>query len=103
MRDCGVMTTTAAVAVPVARYADRLHATAGNTHHVASALGAWLLLALVAVAATGRARDELTAALGVDAETAAAVAASLLDSPHPLVLSAAARRGGIGISTSDRT
>ncbi|GAA2185775.1 hypothetical protein [Micromonospora lupini] len=36
---------------PLAAYAERLHATIGDRHHVASPLGAWLLLALSAAAA----------------------------------------------------
>ncbi|MFF5173396.1 hypothetical protein ACFY3U_12240 [Micromonospora sp. NPDC000089] len=75
---------------PLARYAARLHAEIGARHHVASPLGAWLLLALTAPAATGPARAELEDALGTDADTAAATAAALLDRPHPLVPSASA-------------
>ncbi|WFE93339.1 hypothetical protein [Micromonospora sp. WMMD987] len=76
--------------VPLARYAARLHADIGDRHHVASPLGVWLLLALAAPAATGADRAELADVLGVDAETAAATAAALLDRPHPLVASATA-------------
>ncbi|CCH18102.1 hypothetical protein [Micromonospora lupini] len=36
---------------PLAAYAERLHATIGDRHHVASPLGAWLLLALSAATA----------------------------------------------------
>ncbi|MFY1622220.1 hypothetical protein ACN268_03345 [Micromonospora sp. WMMD735] len=75
---------------PLARYAARLHADLGARHHVASPLGAWLLLALAAPAATGAVRDELADVLGVDGETAAAAATALLDRPHPLVPSATA-------------
>ncbi|MEU1757235.1 hypothetical protein ABZ436_31940 [Micromonospora matsumotoense] len=75
---------------PLARYAARLHAAIGDRHHVASPLGAWLLLALAAPAATGAVRAELAEVLGVDGETAAATAAALLDRPHPLVPSATA-------------
>ncbi|WP_328346095.1 hypothetical protein [Micromonospora sp. NBC_00421] len=75
---------------PLARYAARLHADIGDRHHVASPLGAWLLLALAAPAATGAVRDEVADVLGVDGETAAAAAAALLDRPHPLVPSATA-------------
>ena len=74
---------------PLARYAAALHATAGSTHHVASPLGAWLLLALCGPASTGARRDELAAALGADVDTAAEAAALLLEHPHPAVLSAA--------------
>ncbi|TDC78619.1 hypothetical protein E1193_20430 [Micromonospora sp. KC606] len=82
------MTTT--LHVPLARYAARLHAGIGDRHHVASPLGAWLLLALAAPAATGGVRAELEDALGVDAATAADLAATLVDAPHPLVPSATA-------------
>ncbi|WFE66347.1 hypothetical protein [Micromonospora sp. WMMD714] len=75
---------------PLARYAARLHADIGDRHHVASPLGAWLLLALAAPAATGADRAELADVLGVDGETAAATATALLDRPHPLVASASA-------------
>lgn len=75
---------------PLARYADRLHAVIGDGHHVASPLGAWLLLALCAPASAGAARDELVEILGMDPATAASAAAALLDNPHPLVPSATA-------------
>lgn len=78
---------------PLARYAALLHATAGGKHHVASPLGAWLLAALcapAAIAAGGRAADELAGALGVDLAGARDAAAALLADPHPAVLSAAA-------------
>ena len=85
------MTLTAAdVAVPVASYAQRLHAAAGYDHHVASPLGAWLLLALCGTAATGEARRRLDGTLGCDSGEAADLAAELLASPHPLVPAAAA-------------
>ncbi|WP_205789061.1 hypothetical protein [Micromonospora sp. HM134] len=75
---------------PLARYAARLHADLGDRHHVASPLGAWLLLALAAPAATGAVRAELAEVLGVDVAVAAQAAAALLDRPHPLVPSATA-------------
>jgi hypothetical protein len=74
----------------IARYAARLHAAIGDSHHVASPLGAWLLLALAAPASTGTDRVALTEVLGCDADAAAAAAARLLASPHPEVASAAA-------------
>ena len=70
----------------LARYARRLHATAGANHHVASPLGAWLVLALAASAET--AGDELAEVLGVEPATAAGVATALLQKPHPLVAAA---------------
>jgi hypothetical protein len=86
------MTTAAAadLAAPLAAYARRLHATAGARHHVASPLGAWLLLALCGPASSGRTRSELATVLGCEIGTAAATAAALLAEPHPLVAAAAA-------------
>ncbi|MFC4063661.1 hypothetical protein [Actinoplanes subglobosus] len=70
------------------RCAKRLHQAAGARHHVASPLGAWLLLALVAKAAPpGHALAE---ALGMDSDEAAAVAGALLDQPHSMVAAASA-------------
>ncbi|SCL27907.1 hypothetical protein GA0070624_3590 [Micromonospora rhizosphaerae] len=82
------MTTT--LHAPLARYAARLHADIGDRHHVASPLGAWLLLALAGPAATGPVRAELAEILGMDVDSAAAAATALLDRPHPLVPSATA-------------
>ena len=99
-------TTTGTLSAALARYAERFHACLGGVHHVASPLGAWLLLALCGTAATGGptspgggrpARDEVVEALGLDLPDAARLAASLLDQPHPLVGCAGAvwhRRGG---------
>jgi len=81
---------TSRVAGCVARYAVRLHAVAGPGHHVASPLGAWLLLALASPASTGHERVLLTEILGCDVESAAHTAAELLASPHPVVASAVA-------------
>jgi len=78
------------VADCVSGYAARLHAAIGADHHVASPLGAWLLLALAGPASSGASRDTLTEALGCDVDTAARTAADLLAHPHPLVASAAA-------------
>ncbi|MFJ6198864.1 hypothetical protein [Micromonospora sp. NPDC092111] len=75
---------------PLARYAARMHADIGDRHHVASPLGAWLLLALAAPAATGPVRAEFDDVLGTDPDAAAATAAALLDRPHPLVPTATA-------------
>ncbi|RLP86007.1 hypothetical protein EAD89_22240 [Micromonospora sp. BL4] len=79
---------------PLSRYADTLHTTIGDRHHVASPLGAWLLLALCATTATDhadrRAAEALAEALGTDLSTAVAVSRILLDEPHPLVASATA-------------
>ncbi len=86
------MTTAPAadLAAPLAAYARRLHAAAGDSHHVASPLGGWLLLALCGPACTGAAGPELARLLGCDIETAAQTAAALLTHPHPLVTAAAA-------------
>jgi hypothetical protein len=81
---------TSFVAGAVARYATRLHAIAGARHHVASAVGAWLLLALAGPASTGADREVLAGVLGGDVDAAAAAAADLLADPHPLVAGAAA-------------
>src|SRR5438874_5497913 len=78
------------IAPVIARYADRFHRAVGDDHHVASPLGAWLVLALAAPAATGAVRDELTSVLGTSPEEARDAAAVLLDDPHPAVASAAA-------------
>ncbi|MFR9777633.1 hypothetical protein ACL02O_16455 [Micromonospora sp. MS34] len=75
---------------PLAHYAERLHRAAGDAHHIASPLGAWLLLALTGPAATGATRTELAEALGTDVAAAAEAARALLSAPHPLVASATA-------------
>ncbi|MGC4806248.1 hypothetical protein [Micromonospora sp. DT233] len=76
---------------PLARYAARLHDSIGDRHHLASPLGAWLLLALGASADDpDGGPDHLADALGTDRATAARAAAALLDAPHPLVSSATA-------------
>jgi Serpin (serine protease inhibitor) len=93
-----VTLTATDVVTPVARYARRFHALAGSRHHVASPLGAWLLLALCAPAADGKTREFLNATLGCDVRDAAELAARLLASPHPLVAAAAGvwhRDGGL--------
>ncbi|MEU1761932.1 hypothetical protein ACFYPF_23110 [Micromonospora sp. NPDC005223] len=75
---------------PLASYAERLHRAAGDTHHVASPLGAWLLLALTGPAATGADRAALAEAVGPDPDDAAAEARALLAAPHPMVAAATA-------------
>lgn len=74
----------------IARYAGTFHDVIGSGHHVASPLGAWLLLALCAPAARGAQAAELTKVLGGGADEVAAVAAEMLAAPHPLVGAAAA-------------
>lgn len=74
----------------IARYAGTFHDVIGGGHHVASPLGAWLLLALCAPAARGAEADALAGVLGGGADEVAAVAAEMLAAPHPLVAAAAA-------------
>jgi hypothetical protein len=81
---------TSLVAAAVARYAARLHGVAGSRHHVASPLGAWLLLALAGPATQGADRAALTDVLGCPVDVAARAAGDLLTDPHPLVAAAAA-------------
>jgi hypothetical protein len=86
----------------VAGYAARLHRAAGDRHQVASALGAWLLLALAAPASAGADREQLTEVLGCDAGPAARLAAGLLDHPHPVVASAVALWTRAGFQPGER-
>ena len=103
---------TDALADALTAYAGRFHAAVGPRHHVASPLGAWLLLALVAAAdeaggpadptqtaaadagpttgAEAEAAGALAEALGMPTETAARHARELLDDPHPAVAAATA-------------
>src|SRR5713226_7196287 len=54
------------------RYAGRLHARAGQGHHVVSPLGAWMVVALCAtLAREEQARGELAGVLGADPGSAA--------------------------------
>ncbi len=82
----------------VASYGLRLHAAAGDDHHVVSPLGAWLLLALCAPLTSGGDRKELERVLGCDAETARRGADELLANPHPALglAFAAWYRGDLG-------
>ena len=93
MRHSGTVTTDAVILRDaVAGYAARLHAAAGPGHHVASPLGAWLLLALCAPATRNGAvpGPALADVLGCDVDVAARLAAGLLARPHPQVAAAAA-------------
>jgi hypothetical protein len=75
----------------IRRYAERLHAQAGTGHHVVSALGAWLVLALcAALADTEQEREELRQLLGTEPQEAADFASDLLTQTHPLVGAGAA-------------
>jgi hypothetical protein len=73
----------------VTRYSERLHVRAGTGHHVASGLGAWVLVALCAPLVDSAARSELADVLGADPMEAATFAATLLAQPHPLVAAGA--------------
>jgi hypothetical protein len=84
-----VTLTATDVAAALSGYARRLHALAGPRHHVASPLGAWLLLALCAPASQGETRESLNEVLGCDGADAAELAAGLLAAPHPVVPAAA--------------
>lgn len=86
----------------LARYARRFHRVAGTGHHVASPLGAWLLLALAGPACAGDDLRRLGEILGADAGVAAGFAAELLACPHPAVHAAAAVWGGNGPAAGDR-
>ena len=66
----------------VAQYATRFHRLLGGAHGVASPLGAWLLLALVAPAARGAQRAALADVLGADPDEAFAAATRMLHDPH---------------------
>jgi hypothetical protein len=83
-------TQTCDLARCVAGYAGRMQAAIGDGHHVASPLGAWLLLALAGPATTGAERAALSGILGCDVDQAARAAADLLTDPHPAVAGAAA-------------
>jgi hypothetical protein len=75
--------------ISLAGYAERLHALAGDGHHVVSPLGAWMVVALCGTLATAETRDELADVLGADPTAAAEFAAELLADPHPLVAAGA--------------
>ena len=82
----------------VAAYALRLHAAAGDQHHIISPLGAWLVLALAAPLVTSGEREALERVLGCDVDTARRAADEMLVDPHPAVEMALAmwHRGDIG-------
>lgn len=77
----------------VAEYAPRLHRLAGAGHHVASPLGAWVLLALIAPLAQGDERGELQRVLGAPIDQAHELALRVMEQPHPAVPLAAAAWG----------
>lgn len=76
------MTTLPPVLAALAR---RLHALPGDDHRVASALGVWLLLALVARAAGDRPLPDLDEALGMPRADALALSGRLMAHQHPAV------------------
>jgi hypothetical protein len=86
----GMTVPASVLADCISGYAARLQAVIGGRHHVASPLGAWLLLALAGPATAGPARTAVAEILGCDVGVAAGVAADLLAHPHPVVASAAA-------------
>src|SRR5215470_11279745 len=96
----GMSVIASGVTAPLARYARQLHQVAGTGHHVASPLGAWLLLALSGPACAGDDLRQLEEVLGADAGAAAGVAAELLAHPHPVVHAAAAVWRGNGSSAA---
>ncbi len=87
---------------PLLRYAARLHraildhatSEGQEPHHVASPLGAWLLLGLTAHSAehvpASAAADGLAEALGCSVAEASGLTGALLRTPHPVVRTAAA-------------
>lgn len=86
--------TAPGIIAALAPYARNFHQVAGTGHHVASPLGAWLLLALAAPACAGDDLRQITEILGADADAAAGFAAELLAHPHPVVHAGAAIWGG---------
>ena len=66
--------TASGIVGALARYARSFHQVAGDGHHVASPLGAWLLLALAGPVCAGDELRQLTQILGVDADAAAGFA-----------------------------
>ncbi|HEY8532989.1 MAG TPA: serpin family protein [Micromonospora sp.] len=74
----------------VRQFATAMHDAAGSGHHVASPMGAWLLLALIGDSANGLARSTVERALGMNASAAEEVARHLLDTPHPALALATA-------------
>jgi hypothetical protein len=94
-----VVVAPADVTAAVACYAGRVHRAAGEGHHVAFPLGAWLLLALCGPASGEKTRARLAEAVGCDLDHAAAVADGLLSAPHPAVAAAAGVWGRHGSRT----
>ena len=101
---------TDALADALTAYAGRFHAAVGPCHHVASPLGAWLLLALVAAAdeAGGPADRTRTAAAdagpttGAESDVAAGAAAEAAGRGAPGVTDHAATSGTAVVSSAPR-
>lgn len=73
----------------IAAYAASTRQSLGTTQTPAiSYLGLWMLLARLVPVTTGAHRTRLTEVLGVSCEDACALAAGLLDAPHPTVAAA---------------
>ena len=94
--------TAPSITAPLARYARLLHQVIGAGQHVASPLGAWLLLALAGPVCAGDDLRQLEEILGVEAGQAAEFAAELLAHPHPVVHAAAAVWSEEGHATDAR-
>ena len=76
---------TADLPAAISAYAARFHAAVGAHQHVASPLGAYLLLGLLAPLTAGDERAALERVLGVTADDAHRAALTLLRFPHPAV------------------
>src|SRR5262245_4253169 len=74
----------------VTRYARRFWRVHAGGHSVSSPLGAWALLALIAPAARGAARDELSDILGADPRHAGRALDELLTDPPDVIRTAVA-------------
>jgi hypothetical protein len=86
----------------VAGYAARMHRAIGTDHHVASPLGAWLVLALAAPAAEDDLRPGLEEILGMPVEDAADAARTLLKNPPDVAHLAAAAWHRVRTDALDR-
>jgi hypothetical protein len=83
-------TSKATTAELIERYAAKFNETTVSSHGVSSALGLWLLLALIAPDASADALSEIEYVLGTTADDAAKRARQLLEKPHPALASAVA-------------
>jgi len=69
----------------ISRYAAVLHGVTGDSHHVVSPLGAWMLLSYCSTAARGDLRRRLAEVLGAEPSEALRWCTGLMSRPHPLV------------------